>query len=155
MPEYTATINWSRQAAEVFIDNQYSRHHEVIFDGGVVLPASSSPHVVPLPMSDASAVDPEEMFVASLSSCHMLWFLGIAAKKRFCVDAYHDDALGVMAQNEQGKMIMSVVTLRPQVTFSGERVPTIEQIHTMHALAHDECFIANSVKTRVKCEPIL
>lgn len=154
MSEYSATVNWSRQAAEVFIDNQYSRHHKVVFDGGVVLAASSSPHVVPLPMSDASAVDPEEMFVASLSSCHMLWFLGIAAKKRFCVDEYRDDALGVMAQNEQGKMVMTVVTLRPRVTFSGERVPTLEQLNAMHELAHDECFIANSVKTRVKCEPV-
>ena len=154
MSEYTAIVNWSRQAAEAFIDNQYSRRHEVIFDSGVVLPASSSPHVVPLPMSDTSAVDPEEMFVASLSSCHMLWFLGIAATRRFCVDAYHHDALGVMAQNEQGKMVMTVVTLRPLVTFSGERVPTLEQLNAMHELAHDECFIANSVNTLVKCEPV-
>ena len=84
----------------------------------------------------------------------MLWFLGIAAKRRFCVDAYHDDALGVMAQNEQGKMVMTVVTLRPLVTFSGERVPTLEQLNAMHELAHDECFIANSVNTLVKCEPV-
>lgn len=153
MSEYTATIKWTRSANEAFIDNQYSRRHDVTFDSGVVLPASSSPHVVSVPMSDVSAVDPEEMFVASLSSCHMLWFLGIAAKKRFCVDAYHDDALGVMDKNAAGKMVMSVVTLRPHVTFSGERQPTVEQLNAMHHLAHQECFIANSVTTDVRCEP--
>ena len=83
----------------------------------------------------------------------MLWFLGIAAKKRFCVDAYHDDALGVMDKNAAGKMVMSVVTLRPHVTFSGERQPTVEQLNAMHHLAHQECFIANSVTTDVRCEP--
>ena len=106
-------------------------------------------------MSDASAMDPEEAFVASLSSCHMLWFLSIAAKQKFCVDRYFDAAVGVMERNTEGKMAMSVVTLRPEVHFSGERLPTREQIDQMHHEAHQECFIANSVKTDVRCEPVL
>ena len=154
MSEYTAITYWTRQNNEAFTDNQYSRRHDATFDGGVVLPMSSSPHVVPLPYSDATAVDPEELFVASLSSCHMLWFLGIAAKKRFCVDSYHDHAVGVMAENAQGKLAMTEVTLCPKVTFSGERLPTREQIEQMHHLAHESCFIANSVTTDVRYEPI-
>ena len=114
----------------------------------------SSPHVVPLPYSDASAVDPEEAFVASLSSCHMLWFLSIAAKRKFCVDAYTDNAKGVMDKNADGKMAMTIVTLRPKVTFSGEKLPTQAQVEELHHQAHEECFIANSVKTEVRCEPV-
>jgi organic hydroperoxide reductase OsmC/OhrA len=153
MSQYTATTQWVRAASEVFIDNQYSRRHDVTFDNGVTLKTSSSVHVVPEPMSDAKAVDPEELFVASLASCHMLWFLGIAAKKRFCVDSYIDNAVGVMAKNTAGKMAMTVVTLHPHVVFSGERQPSIEQLANMHQLAHEECFIANSVTTDVRCEP--
>ena len=124
------------------------------FDGGVELAASSSPHVVPPPMSDAQAVDPEEMFVASLSSCHMLWFLFIAAKRKFCVDRYFDGAVGTVEKNAEGKSAISIVTLKPQVEFSGERIPTREQLDEMHHEAHEECFIANSVKTEVRCEPV-
>ena len=103
-------------------------------------------------MSDANAVDPEEAFVASLSSCHMLWFLSIAAKRRFCVDRYFDAAVGIMGKNLEGKMAMLTVILKPEVQFSGERVPTLEQIRFMHHKAHEECFIANSVKTEVRCD---
>lgn len=124
------------------------------FDGGIEVAGSSSPHVVPLPMSDAAAIDPEEAFVASLSSCHMLWFLSIAAKRKFCVDRYFDAAVGIMGKNSDGKLAMLVVTLKPEVIFSGERVPTPEQIEHMHHEAHEECFIANSVKTEVRCEPV-
>lgn len=105
-------------------------------------------------MSDAAAIDPEEAFVASLSSCHMLWFLSIAAKRNFCVDRYFDAAVGTMGKNADGKFAMLVVTLKPEVIFSGERVPTAEQIEHMHHEAHEECFIANSVKTEVRCEPV-
>nr|WP_262498932.1 OsmC family protein [Pseudomonas sp. WS 5011] len=104
-------------------------------------------------MSDASAVDPEEAFVASLASCHMLWFLSIAAKCRFCVDDYHDCASGLMQENAAGKLFIAQVTLRPAVSFSGERLPSREQIEQMHHQAHEECFIANSVKSEVRCEP--
>ena len=154
MSEYTAKIEWQRGAQD-FLGNRYSRKHTLRFDGGAELPGSSSPSVVPLPMSDASAVDPEEMFVASLSSCHMLWFLSIAAARKFCVDSYIDNASGIMARNADGKMAMTVVTLKPHVVFSGELIPTTEQIHALHHKAHNECFIANSVKTEVRCEPVL
>jgi organic hydroperoxide reductase OsmC/OhrA len=154
MHEYTADIVWSR-GDQPFLDNRYSRRHLIRFDGGVELPGSSSPNIVPLPMSDESAVDPEEAFVASLSSCHMLWFLGIAAKRRFCVDHYADHALGVMGLNARGKVAMLTVTLRPEVQFSGERLPTRALLDAMHHEAHEQCFIANSVLTEVRCEPIL
>jgi organic hydroperoxide reductase OsmC/OhrA len=110
--------------------------------------------VVPLPMSEAAAVDPEEMFVASLASCHMLWFLSIAARQGFRVDTYADAASGVMARNAAGRVAMTLVTLRPAVRFSGERTPTREQVAALHHEAHGECFIANSVKTEVRCEPV-
>lgn len=152
MAQYSAEVLWLRGEQD-FLSNSYSRRHLLRFDGGLEVPGSSSPHVVPLPMSDASAVDPEEAFVASLSSCHMLWFLSISAKRKFCVDRYLDLAVGAMEKNENGKMAMSVVTLRPEVTFSGERRPTREQIDQMHHEAHEECFIANSVKSEVRCEP--
>jgi organic hydroperoxide reductase OsmC/OhrA len=153
MAHYTAEVLWLR-GEQAFTDNRYSRRHTLRFDGGVEVPGSSSPHVVPLPMSDASAVDPEEAFVASLSSCHMLWFLAIAAKRRFCVDRYFDAAVGTMGRNAEGREAMLTVTLRPEVLFSGERLPTREELADMHHKAHDECFIANSVKTEVRCEPV-
>ncbi len=152
--EYTAKILWNRAPHEDFLRNCYSRRHEMHFDGGAVVAGSSSPHSVPLPMSDASAVDPEEAFVASLSSCHMLWFLAVAAKRKFCVDRYFDAAVGVMEENAQGKVAVTRVTLRPEVVFSGERLPTRGDIEQLHHAAHDECYIANSVKTEVVCEPV-
>jgi organic hydroperoxide reductase OsmC/OhrA len=148
-----AEILWLRDGQD-FLDNRYSRRHLLRFDGGLEVPGSSSPHVVALPLSDAAAVDPEEAFVASLASCHMLWFLSIAAQRKFCVDRYVDAASGVMARNDQGKMAMTVVTLHPQVAFSGEQRPTRIDIEQMHHAAHEECFIANSVKTEVRCEPV-
>ena len=153
MSEYTAEVLWERGDQD-FLANTYSRKHSLRFDGGAEWAGSSSPHVVPLPFSDASAVDPEEAFVASLSSCHMLWFLTMAVKRKFCVDRYFDAASGVMEKNADGKMAMTVVMLRPEVTFSGENLPTREQIEHMHHRAHEECFIANSVKTDVRCEPV-
>lgn len=153
MAQYSAEILWQRGEQD-FLGNRYSRRHLLRFDGGAEVAGSSSPHVVPVPMSDAAAVDPEKAFVASLSSCHMLWFLAIAAKRKFCVDRYADAAVGVMAKNAEGKMAMTVVTLRPEVQFSSERLPTREQIDQLHHEAHAECFIANSVKTELRCEPV-
>ncbi|MBL8269961.1 OsmC family protein [Steroidobacter sp.] len=152
MAEYTATVSWQRLGA-VFTDNKYSRAHEWRFDGGVVVPGSSSPHVVRVPLSDPAAVDPEEAFVASLSSCHMLFFLSFAAEAGFVVDSYEDAAVGVMGKNEAGRIAMTVVTLRPKVVFSG-RAPGAEQLEQLHHRSHDECFIAASVKTDVRCEPV-
>ena len=151
MHTYTAEVVWQR-GDQPFTDNRYSRRHILRFDGGIDLPASASPQVVRPPMSDPSAVDPEEVFVASLSSCHMLWFLSIAAKRGFRVDSYSDHAVGIMAPNEEGRMAITEVTLRPEVTFSGERMPTDDDITSMHHEAHQECFIANSVKSRVTVE---
>ena len=153
MAEYTATVSWQR-GDQAFTDNRYSRRYTWRFDSGVEVPGSSSPHTVPLPYSDASAVDPEEAFVASVSSCHMLWFLFIAARRKFRVDRYTDAALGGMAKNAEGKLAMTLVTLRPEVRFSGDRLPTRDEIDRMHHEAHEECFIANSVKSEIRCEPV-
>jgi organic hydroperoxide reductase OsmC/OhrA len=153
MANYTAEVIWQR-GDQNFLDHRYSRKHLVRFDGGVAFAGSSSPHVVPLPMSDPLAADPEEMFVAALSSCHMLWFLDIVAKQKFCVDRYADAATGQMGKNSQGKLAMTQVTLRPDVRFCGDRMPTPEQIARMHHAAHEACFIANSVQTQVHCEPV-
>lgn len=149
MSEYYAKVVWARGSDESYIDNKYSRGHEWSFDGGATVPASSSPHVVPLPYSVEANVDPEEAFVASLASCHMLFFLGIAAKRKFVVDSYTDNPIGVMAADDSGKISMTKITLRPDVKFAGERQPTIEQLEKMHDQSHEQCFIANSIKSEV------
>ena len=151
MSEYRAEVIWERGDQD-FLSNRYSRRHLLRFDGGAEVPGSSSPQVVPLPMSDASAVDPEEAFVASLSSCHMLFFLSIAANRKFCVDRYHDAAVGTMAKNAEGKLAMTEITLRPVVVFSGDRRPTQQELDTVHHRSHELCFIANSVRTEVRCQ---
>lgn len=153
MSQTRVEILWQRQD-QPFVDNRYSRRHLWRFDGGAEVAASSSPAVVPLPWSDASAVDPEEAFVAALASCHMLWFLSLAAKRGLRVDSYRDDAVADLAKNPAGKLFVAVVTLRPEVKFSGERLPDREEIDQLHHLAHEECFIAHSVKSEVRCEPI-
>lgn len=151
MSEYLARVAWHR-GDQNFLDSRYSRGHVWEFDGGVTIPASSSSSVVPLPMSVEENVDPEEAFVASLSSCHMLFFLSIAAKQGFRVDSYTDNAIGVLGKNQQGNESMTRVTLRPKVMFSGEKRPTREQLEKIHHLSHQSCFIANSVKTEVITE---
>jgi organic hydroperoxide reductase OsmC/OhrA len=152
MPEYHAVVEWERRGAR-FTDGRYSREHLWSFDEGVSVPASSSPHIVPLPYSTAAAVDPEEAFVASLSSCHMLFFLSLAAQRRLVVDSYRDAAVGVMGDDAEGKPAMLEVTLRPAVRFGGETTPTDAEIEALHHAAHEECFIARSVRTTVRCEP--
>lgn len=144
-------IEWARRE-ELFTDSRYSRVHRWTFDGGAEVVASSSPHIVPLPMSDATAVDPEEAFVASLSSCHMLWFLSLAAKKGLRVNRYVDLAEGRMGRNEAGKTVMLEVCLRPEIEWDGDQ-PDTATVAAIHHSAHDECFIANSVRTRVTIEP--
>jgi organic hydroperoxide reductase OsmC/OhrA len=153
MSHYQAVIEWTRDGAR-FTDNRYSRGHRWRFDGGIEVPASASPQVVPLPMSVAAAVDPEEAFVASLSSCHMLFFLALAAKQGFVVDDYRDEAVGVMAQDAGGKLAMTQVTLHPLVRYGGEKRPAAAEEDALHHAAHEECFIARSVRTVVNCEPI-
>ncbi len=153
MTEIQSTVTWERGDAQ-FIDGRYSRSHFWSFDGGAVVPASSSPHFVPLPFSIESAVDPEEAFVVSLSSCHMLWFLSIAAKRCFRVNYYRDVAIGEMSKSEDNKLVISIVRLRPQVDWEGD-TPADSEIVEMHQKAHEECFIANSVRTTVLTEPVL
>ena len=148
MSDYNTVVEWKRNGA-VFTDNRYSRGHRWLFDGGVEVPASSSPSVVPLPLSVPAAVDPEEAFVASLSSCHMLVFLSLAAKRGFVVDSYRDEAVGLLAKDASGKLAMTRVTLRPQIEFSGDKRPTAAELAAMHHESHEQCFIASSVRTDV------
>ena len=152
MSHYSARILWSR-GDQAFTDRRYSRAHRIRFDGGIDVAASSSPQVVPLPFSDAAAVDPEELFVASLSSCHMLWFLDLACRAGWCIDSYDDDALGTMARDDQGRLAMTEVVQRPAVAFAGERRPDDAEVARLHHAAHEACFIASSVRSEVRVEP--
>lgn len=144
---YTATIRW-RHDGNDFGRGKYSRAHTWTFDGGVEVPASASPHVVPAPMSDSSAVDPEEAFVAAISSCHMLTFLHVARLAGFAIAAYDDDAVGTMTKNEHGKSWVSKVVLTPRIVWAGE-APSTAKLDELHDQAHKECFIASSVKTEI------
>jgi organic hydroperoxide reductase OsmC/OhrA len=150
---YTAVISWERNNAP-FTDNRYSRAHQWTFDGGIEIAASASPQAVPPPSSLAEAVDPEEAFVAALSSCHMLWFLSIAASRGFVVESYRDEAIGIMQKNAAGKLAITEVTLRPRIVFSPDKRPSPAQHESMHHEAHEECFIANSVRTDVRCASV-
>jgi organic hydroperoxide reductase OsmC/OhrA len=145
---YGATVRWLR-GDQAFTDNKYSRLHELVFDGGAVVRGSPAPSSVPPPWSDASAVDPEEALVAATSACHMLFFLAFAAKRGFTVDHYEDSAVGVMTRNDKGKLFISKVTLAPKIVWSGAQRPTTEDIARLHHRAHDECYIANSIRAEV------
>lgn len=147
MSTYTAKINWKSDSPDTFTKNRYSRGHEWAFDGGVTVPASSSPHVVPR-FSEEAAVDPEEALVASASSCHMLTFLYLAAKAGFNVASYTDNAIGVMETLDDGRQWVSTIKLDPQIEWiDGE--PTPEQLARLHHEAHEMCFIANSIKSEI------
>jgi organic hydroperoxide reductase OsmC/OhrA len=143
------TISWRKSPAEIFVDSKYSRVHHWIFDGGMQLNASSSPDIVPLPMSNASLVDPEEAFLASLSSCHMLFFLSFCAKHKYVVTRYEDQAQGIWGKREDGKKQLLLASLHPVVQFEGNE-PSSDVIHHLHELAHENCYIANSVKTKIE-----
>src|SRR5215831_19514270 len=149
MSEHQARVRWDRQPAERFIDLKYSRAHSWKFDGGAVVAASSSEHAVPLPYSVSANVDPEEAFVAAISSCHMLTFLYLAAKQRFVIDSYEDLSIGDLAKNSSGRLAVTHVRLAPEIVFSGERVPTDAEIEKLHHASHEECYIANSVQTTI------
>jgi organic hydroperoxide reductase OsmC/OhrA len=148
MSEHKATISWKRTSPE-FLKGKYSREHTWTFDGGATVPASPSPMVVPTPWSNPAHVDPEEAFVASLSSCHMLTFVWLASRKGFQVDSYDDEAVGVITKNEKGIPWVSSVTLRPKIVYSGDKLPSPADEEQLHHAAHEQCFIANSVKTEV------
>lgn len=151
MSAHTATIQWQRGDA-TFSDGRYSRRHSWRFDGGAVVAASPSPDVVPAPWSDPAAVDPEEAFVAAVASCHMLWFLSIAADRGLVVDRYEDAAVGTMSRVAPGRQAITEIVLRPSIAFAGERVPVAAEIEDLHEAAHARCFIANSVKTAIRVE---
>lgn len=153
MQQFEAQINWQR-GGQAFSDNRYSRAHQWQLDGGLRVPCSSSPLSVPLPMSDPAAIDPEEALVAALSSCHMLFFLSIAARQGFVVDEYQDKPVGILEKNADGKKAMTLITLRPAVRFGGERQPGRAELDAIHHDAHDQCYIANSIKAEVVIEGV-
>jgi len=147
MSEHKVTLTWER-GDKPFEYQKYSRDHTWKFDGGHEMSASAAPAYLGNPAN----TDPEEAFVASLSSCHMLTFLAVACKKKFVLDEYTDDAVGHMEKNENGKMAITRVELHPKIKFSGDKQPTEQELDEMHHFAHTECFIANSVKTKVTVE---
>jgi organic hydroperoxide reductase OsmC/OhrA len=149
MGKYTATIAWQDDGD--FASGRYSRAHSIIFDGGAVVRGSSSPHVVPLPFSDPAGVDPEEALVASVSACHMLWFLNLAQEAGWHIASYLDEAEGAMGRVSPGKIAMTRIVLRPRIRFSGTE-PSPQQVDLLHHEAHERCFIANSLKTEIVVE---
>ena len=150
MAEHTATIRWALPGnGEAFLKGRYSREHTWSFDGGVTVPASPAPSVIPVPFSNPAGVDPEEAYVAAIASCHMLSFLYVAMRAGVVVERYEDDAVGVMRKNERGAIWVGAVTLRPRIVYGGSNCPTPAEVDHLHHLAHEQCFIANSVKTEV------
>jgi organic hydroperoxide reductase OsmC/OhrA len=152
MASYIATVDWALAPGEDFLAGRYSRRHTLAFDGGITVPASASPHVVPAPWSAADAVDPEEMLVAAISNCHMLSFLHVAREAGFVVSSYRDEAEGVMRKTPEGRIAVTRVALRPVIAFDG-KTPTVDELDRLHYGAHDICYIANSVKTEIVVEP--
>jgi organic hydroperoxide reductase OsmC/OhrA len=153
MSEHKATIKWYRTSPD-FLNGKYSREHTWVFDGGFTVPASPSPAVVPAPWSNPANVDPEEAFVAAISSCHMLTFLYLASKHGFQIDSYEDEAVGMMAKNEKGVPWVSLVKLNPKIAYGGEKLPTRDDETRLHHLSHEQCYIANSIKTEVAVSPV-
>lgn len=151
MSEYSVTVFWERGGQD-FVNDRYSREHLWQFDGGLTVPASASPHIVPVPYSVAANVDPEEAFVAALSSCHMLFFLALAARRRIVVDRYTDAASGYLEKDEEGRQAMTRVILRPAVSYAAGSVPARGKLERLHERAHGLCFIANSVRSEVCIE---
>lgn len=151
MAEHKATVRWTLPGdGDAFLKGRYSREHTWTFDGGVTVPASPAPSVVPVPYANPAGVDPEEAYVASIASCHMLTFLYVAMREGFVVERYEDDAVGVMRKNERGGIWVAAVTLHPRIVYGGEKRPTAADVDHLHHLAHQQCFIANSVKTEVR-----
>jgi organic hydroperoxide reductase OsmC/OhrA len=148
MSEHRAIIHWQRTSPD-FLKGKYSREHTWSFDGGFTMPASPAPSVVPVPYSNPAHVDPEEAFVAAISSCHMLTYLYLASRQGFQLDSYRDEAVGVMTKNDRGVPWVSSVTLNPKIVYSGDKLPTKEQEEQLHHRAHEQCFIANSIKSEV------
>jgi len=153
MSRHGAVVEWRRAEGEAFTDQRYSRRHVWRFDGGAEVPASASPHNVRLPFSDPAAVDPEEAMVAALSSCHMLWFLSLAAARGYQVDHYRDEAQGHMEPDAEGQLWLARIALFPHARFSGDRRPNAQELDDLHEAAHRACFIARSVRSALSCTP--
>lgn len=153
MNEHVASVRWNR-GTDAFTEGRYHRVHRWLFDGGTTVAASASPRLVPAPWSDETAIDPEEAYVAALSSCHMLWFLALAAGRRFIVDAYEDDPIGRMSEVEPLRYAVTELVLRPRVRFDPAHAPTPEQFDALHHAAHERCFLANSVRTQIRIEAV-
>ena len=151
MHSHAAQISWQRDAGD-FVKGRYSRAHTWQFDGGISVPASPSPSIVPAPYSNATAVDPEEALVAAAASCHMLTFLWVASKRGYVVDSYTDRAVGILEKNARGRLAITRITLKPRIVFSGSQHPTPEILETLHHAAHDECYIANSINCAIDVE---
>jgi organic hydroperoxide reductase OsmC/OhrA len=153
MSHHSANVRWQRGTDDDFLRGRYSRAHAWSFDGGAIVPASASPSVVRAPWSDPAGVDPEEALVAAVASCHMLWFLSLAAEQGFVVEHYDDAAVGTMARNAQGREAITEIVLRPQIAFGGENTPDAHALEALHEAAHERCFIANSVRSEIRIEP--
>jgi organic hydroperoxide reductase OsmC/OhrA len=153
MSEHHAVVRWKFSEGD-FIKGKYSREHTWAFDGGLTVPASPSPSVVPAPYSNAAHVDPEEALVASVSSCHMLTFLYLASRAKLTIESYTDEAVGIVTKNDNGNPWISKITLRPQIVYGAGAAPSAEQLAALHHQAHEQCFIANSVKTEIVVEGI-
>lgn len=149
---YEATVEWQAKGGESFTTRRYSRAHRWRFDGGLEVPASASPQVVPEPLSDKAAIDPEEALVAALASCHMLFFLDLASREGLDVTGYRDAAFGEMGKHDNGRVGMVRATLRPRITFAGAADPALVQ--QLHHRAHELCYIANSVNFPVMVDPL-
>jgi organic hydroperoxide reductase OsmC/OhrA len=152
MADYRATIRWTYSGTD-FAKGRYSREHTWSFDGGLTVPASPAPSSVPVPYSNPANVDPEEAFVAAISSCHMLTFVWVASRAGFFVESYEDQAVGTMIKNERGVPWVNQVTLDPCIAWGGPRLPTASEIAQLHHQAHEGCYIANSVKTEIVVKP--
>ena len=154
MFEYNAIITWKRGESENFTDRKYSREHTWEFDGNLLLDATPSHHIVPVPYSNPNSIDPEQAFVASLSSCHMLFFLDLCSQAGIIVDHYSDEAIGELSRIGRNKMAMTKVTLKPNASYSGKNIPSIEKLEELHHRAHELCYIANSVTSEIITEII-
>ncbi len=145
-----AQIKWSKNKEDNFLEGNYSRVHQWVVNTNQIINISSSPDIVPVPMSDASLIDPEEALLASISSCHMLFFLSFCAKKKYIVNQYYDNPIAHLGKNKKGKMSILTAELNPVVKFEGLRIPTSKDIQKIHQLAHANCFIANSLRTEIR-----
>jgi organic hydroperoxide reductase OsmC/OhrA len=151
MKRFEATLAW-RRGGQAFTDQRYSRAHRWQFDGGLDVPASSSPLSAPVPLSDPAAVDPEEALVAAAASCHMLFFLSLAAARGYVVDRYDDHAVGELDAGADGRPAITRIVLRPAIEFGGARQPDHAALAELHHEAHARCYIANSLKGEIVVE---